>query len=272
MELRIFNVSHGFCAYLIADNRNVMLFDCGFNERTGFRPSNHLSQSGCNGIECLVVHNFDQDHIADLPQIVANFDITLFHRNRSITAEQLRRMKEEAGGVTNAMESLLSLHQRYVYEVQNPPVFQNVQLKSYSNRYGEFDDTNNLSLVCFIKYDGLTILSPGDMEVDGWIKLLEDDRFTADLSEVDIFIASHHGRQSGYCAEVFDYCSPDIVIISDKELLHETQKQNYAQHASGVPWNGGPERRYVLTTRSDGHIVLTKQIGEGYHIASGVEL
>lgn len=80
-------------------------------------------------------------------------------------------------------------------------------------------------------------------------------------------MASHHGRETGYREEVFDYCSPDIIIISDKEIVHETQKQNYTRHASGILWNGGPERRYVLTTRSDGMITIEKSVGNGYYVS-----
>ncbi|HEX7028614.1 MAG TPA: hypothetical protein VF268_15335, partial [Gammaproteobacteria bacterium] len=96
---------------------------------------------------------------------------------------------------------------------------------------------------------------------------LENSVFCDHLRRVNIFVASHHGRVSGYCESVFDCCKPDIVIISDKEIIHETQKQMYAKHAKGLLWNGGPEKRYVLTTRSDGMITIKKRIGEGYHVA-----
>ena len=111
------------------------------------------------------------------------------------------------------------------------------------------------------------MLFTGDLERKGWLEYLKDPLFRQDLSKVDIFVASHHGRKSGYCEEIFNVCSPDIVIISDKEIVHETQKQAYAKHASGVLWNGGPERRFVLTTRTDGMISITKKVNPGYHIS-----
>jgi hypothetical protein len=58
-----------------------------------------------------------------------------------------------------------------------------------------------------------------------------------------------------------------MIIISDKEITYEAQKQNYAKHAIGIPWEGGPDRRYVLTTRSDGMITITKEVGAGAHIS-----
>jgi hypothetical protein len=74
---------------------------------------------------------------------------------------------------------------------------------------------------------------------------------------------------TGYCGEVFDYCSPSVVIISDKEIVHDTQKNVHGDHATGILWSGGPERRYVLTTRSDGMIAIKMNAAGGYHVTVG---
>lgn len=266
MEVRIFDVSHGFCAYLTADNGNVMLFDCGHNERTNFRPSSYLPQNRCTAIEHLIIHNFDQDHVSDLPNLLDVLSVQVLYRNRSISPETLTALKLENGPITCAMQAAIDLHSNYIHEVPSAPVFPNIEFECFHNSYPAFTDTNNLSLVAFVHYDGMGIIFPGDLEKAGWEKLLEIQNFRNHLARVNIFVASHHGRESGYCEDVFNYCSPDIVIISDKEIVHETQKNNYASHATGVPWNGGPERRYVLTTRADGMITINKGIGAGYQI------
>lgn len=271
MILDIFDVTHGFCAYLIADNGNVMLFDCGHNERTGFRPSEHLSTK-CTKIERLIIQNFDQDHISDLPNLLEKIPVEVFHRNRSLSSSQLTALKQQTGSLTTAMQRTVKLHTDFIHPVTNPPEFPNIEFKAFHNNYPTFEDTNNLSVVSFINYDGVGIAFTGDIEKEGWDALLEDTEFCTHLSRTTIFIASHHGRVNGYCKEVFDYCSPEIVIISDKEIVHDTQKELYRKHASGVTWDGGPEKRYVLTTRSDGNIRITKNISEGYKITTGVEL
>ncbi|MDP8213432.1 MAG: hypothetical protein P9X22_09145 [Candidatus Zapsychrus exili] len=84
MEIKIFDVSHGFCAYLIADNGNVMLFDCGHNEGAKFYPSEYLIKNGCKGIEQLIIQNFDQDHVSDLPNLRKALPIKTFSCNRSL--------------------------------------------------------------------------------------------------------------------------------------------------------------------------------------------
>lgn len=266
MEVRIFDVSHGFCAYLIADNGNVMLFDCGHNQETGFRPSNWLPAHGCTGIEHLIIQNFDQDHVSDLPNVLAKLPITRFFRNQSFTPQQLSAIKLKSGPLTAPMQAAITMHQTYIHPVVTPPPFPNIDFQIFYNPYPTFTDTNNLSLVSFVIYDGMGIIFPGDLEKAGWIELLKNASFRTYLGRTNIFIASHHGRTSGYCADVFKYCHPDIVLISDKEIIHDTQEQDYSTHASGILWNGGPDKRFVLTTRKDGMITIMKTIGAGYHI------
>jgi beta-lactamase superfamily II metal-dependent hydrolase len=266
MEIRIFDVAHGFCAYLIADNGNVMLFDCGHNQETGFRPSTWLPAHGCTGIEHLIIQNFDQDHVSDLPNVVEKIPITRFFRNQSFTPQQLSTIKLESGPLTAAMQAVITMHQTYVHPVANPPLFPYIDFQTFCNPYPIFTDTNNLSLVSFIVYDNMGIVFTGDLEKAGWDELLKNSTFRAYLAKTNIFVASHHGRTPRYCADVFRYCHPEIVLISDKEIVHDTQEQDYSLHASGVLWNGGPEKRYVLTTRKDGMITIKKTTGAGYHI------
>lgn len=269
MILTIFNVRHGFCAYLIADTNNVMLLDCGDDDEAGFSPSSYLRRTQCTGIEQLVITNFDQDHVRDLPNVLRSFPITTFVRNRSFSPEQLISMKLEAGPITNAMNVAIAMHRDYVHPVTAPD-FGIIQYNAFCNDYPTFADTNNLSLVSFIHYDGMGIIIPGDLEREGWLELLRDQRFRDNLAKVNVFVASHHGRENGYCEEVFQYCSPDIFIISDKEIVHDTQDNVYATHATGLPFNNGTQTRYVLTTRSDGNIRISKSVGSGYQIQTGV--
>jgi beta-lactamase superfamily II metal-dependent hydrolase len=139
---------------------------------------------------------------------------------------------------------------------------------SFCNKYpADFDDENNLSLVSFISYGGLKIVFPGDLEKAGWKKLLEQETFRQELAGVNVFLASHHGRQSGCCEEVFNYCKPDIVIFSDKSKGFQTQETVdwYANRCKGVSYRGST--RKVFTTRHDGNIKLMAN-GYGFDIAT----
>jgi beta-lactamase superfamily II metal-dependent hydrolase len=267
VNIRIFDVAHGFCAYVVADTGNVMLFDCGYklDGNDDFTPSTFLYETNCVGIEQLIVCNYDEDHIADLPNLRDNFKIDTLRRNKSVTAEQLKQIKEEGGPLSDAMKSLLDMMQTYTGPVTTPIDFGNISTNTFYNNYPTFEDTNNLSCVTFLHYLDVHIVFPGDLEQSGWKALLERDEFRKELQRVHIFVASHHGRESGYEPQVFDYCKPQIVIISDAEHEDTVQKDKYAKHATGMKLSDGGTKR-VLTTWQKGMITIEQSSGKGFRI------
>ena len=253
MRLTIHNVGHGLCVSLVHDNRNVMLWDCGSDDRN--RPSEFLSQQGIQRIDRFFVTNYDEDHISDLPNLRAKLkDISLLYRNQSISAEQLEWLKLQSGPISPAMRSMLNMIREYADgPPTNPPQFPGVSYSTFYNSYGtDFNDTNNISLVTFLDCGTTRFIIPGDLEEAGWKHLLRKSEFREELSRVNVFIASHHGRENGYCADAFDICKPEVVVFSDSSIKYATQKMasTYASHASGINFNG--EMRYTLSTRKDG--------------------
>lgn len=262
MRFTIHDVGHGFCAHLQHDNGNVMLWDCGHKSYPEYRPSTFLRQQGVEHIDKFFVTNYDEDHISDLPNLFQSIPISIFHRNPLITREQLAALKRQSGPLSSAMMSLLAMLDIYndfsVESALSAPLFPNVTFNTYFCGYPEFTDTNNLSLVTFLNINGTGVMIPGDLEKAGWKKLLENPEVLRDLSAVDVFIASHHGRENGYCREVFDYCNPEIIVFSDSQIQFSTQEMTntYASHASGMLVDG--KLRKVVTTRSDKSFFLVR--------------
>ena len=199
-----------------------------------------------------------------LKQVVSK---TLTRPDPSISAAQLRTLKAAGGPIASGMRTLLQVIDTYTETVSNFPDFGSLTYVTYYNSYPQFTDTNNLSLVLFLHYPGVSFVFPGDLERAGWLQLLQSAAFRQDLARVRIFVASHHGRESGYCKEVFRYCQPDIVVITDEAIKYQTQERSYATHASGITWNSTDTRR-VLTTRRDGMLTITSS-GNGYYIQAG---
>ena len=268
MEIKIFDVAHGFCAAMMTDEGHVWLFDCGNNPASGFQPRDFLIDSGCNVVNRFFVLNFDEDHLSGLPGLTASaVTIDTVHVNTSITADQLQALKEEAGPLGPGMRSLLPLMRGL--GLSAPPVaYRNIRYGVFRNSYPTVRDTNNLSLVVFVHGPGIDVVFPGDLEVAGWEALLANPEFRDELSTVEIFVASHHGRINGYCPRVFDHCVPDIVIISDQQITYQSQEVDYARHARGILWNQTDHRR-VLTTRNDGTLSITSQQHGGCYIKAG---
>lgn len=263
MEIKIFDVAHGFCAYVVADNGNTMLVDCGHNNQTDFYPADYLLARNCTGIERFFVTNYDEDHLSGLPRLRAmapRIPIRILHRNRSVTAQELRALKRQGGPLGPGISSLLDMVETYTADVVNPPEYPAVEFEAFHNDYPALTDTNNLSLVLFLHYPGLSIVFPGDLEQEGWGALLQNSRFRDHLARVNVFVASHHGRESGYLPEVFQYCRPNVIIISDESMRFDTQFVAYQQHATGIRWNESTIRK-VLSTRNDGMLTISGRGG-----------
>ncbi len=72
MEIKIFDVTHGFCAYVVDDSGSALMIDCGYNTANGFRPSSYLRHQGRQVVNGLVVSNYDEDHLRDLPALLSS--------------------------------------------------------------------------------------------------------------------------------------------------------------------------------------------------------
>jgi beta-lactamase superfamily II metal-dependent hydrolase len=211
---------------------------------------------GIHTIHNFFVTNYDEDHINDLVALRNRLNIQALYRNRSISTDQLRSLKLSGGPISPSMEAFLEMNETYIHDLPAPPPeFPRVTFTNFYNTYStEFADTNNLSLVCFVTCGDTKFIIPGDIERKGWLGLLAQPGFISELGDVSVFVASHHGRESGYCAEVFHYCTPDVIVFSDSNIKHATQEMSntYSSHASGMYFNN--KLRSVVTTRNDGDI------------------
>jgi beta-lactamase superfamily II metal-dependent hydrolase len=266
MWVDIVNVEHGACAFIVprAGGRLAMV-DCGHNSSTGWRPSTHLPHTlKRTTLEYLFITNADHDHYSDLHDLLSSVRVQWFHRSSGFTSQQFLNMKLETGPLSEDAVSYYSLSETHSEDISSivPPFnlgMAGVTYRSFCSPYGLFEDTNNLSMATFFHYNGFQILFPGDLQVPGWTALLADPAFRYELGRTTILVASHHGREDGFCADVFEYCKPLAVVMSDKPIEHGTQEgmagvYGNALSQPGVIVAGAQERRKVLTTRNDGSI------------------
>ncbi|MBI5911559.1 MAG: hypothetical protein HY848_16615 [Betaproteobacteria bacterium] len=266
MEIEIFDVEHGACSLITGDNGSRILIDCGHNSTTNWRPSTSLPARGINRVAALVVSNYDEDHVSDFPNLMQRVTVPTLVRNPSVRPCDLYSLKSESGMGPGIGTLAHMAGNYYVAPAAGPLDLGGINVSYFWNVYPSFDDENNLSLVTVLKYHDFGIIFPGDMMKAGWTQLLTRSDFRVALAGVSVLVASHHGRDSGYLPELFNYCSPELIIFSDKSIEHETQKtaQVYRQHARGVRFFDGVTR-YVLSTRNNGYIRMWKQgVGPGF--------
>lgn len=243
-----------------------------------WRPSIFIKNGlGRTTLDYLFITNADQDHMSDLQGLWdEGIDVVTLTRNPHPPADELRKIKQ-AGGMSNDIERFLRIHASYNGPVTAPfnQHMGGITQKTYYNQFPQFKDTNNLSCAVFISFGGFKILFPGDLEEAGWLALLQRKDFTDELASIDVLVAAHHGRRNGYCEEVFDFCAPRAVVMSDKSIVHDTQDMTptYRQRVlenwpDGVVVATTMKRRRVLTTRRDGWIQFAVDSNGQYTITT----
>jgi beta-lactamase superfamily II metal-dependent hydrolase len=263
MRIEIFDVGHGQCAGVTSPNGQRMLVDCGtrWNEDCFWVPSLHYFRTSFG---LLTLTNLDEDHLADFGFLTQNCTFPWIATNPSVGPREFTRLKENGVGA-GAQAFARWLSRPALANASRPrspqPDFGPVEIRWYWNPYqpGLIDTTNNLSLVVIVQYGLFKIAFTGDLEAAGWKGLLLNPNFRRDIAAARILVASHHGRESGCCTELFDLMRPEIVIISDDERQYDSQDTDdwYRQRCLGIPFSNNPfQRRYVMTTRKDGSMQI----------------
>jgi len=225
MDLHIFDVEHGQCALLRCDNNTDILIDCGHSRNLGWQPGDYLRSVGIASVETLFVTNYDEDHVSGLPNLMNYMTPLWMVRNPTVSPQILRSLKTE-DGYGNGIDTLIDLMKTEgpSSPTNQPPIFEGLVWEAFHAPYPVFDDENNLSMAVFLKCHGIGVLFTGDLEVKGWRNLLCLPSFREILGQTNVLVASHHGRDSGCCDEVFNYCAPFYTVISDCGYKYDTQQ------------------------------------------------
>src|ERR1700733_2654704 len=130
MEFHVFNVGHGFCALLVADNGDTMLFDCGHDDG-GFRPSTYLPSQGIHSINRFHISHFDTDHVSDLHNLLEKVTVRAIVRNPSMSAADLLVEKLKGGPLANGLQCAIEMHRSYTGPMPTEPSFPGVEFITF---------------------------------------------------------------------------------------------------------------------------------------------
>ena len=270
----IYNVGLGQCIGVLPYDQKEysMMVDCGHD--SDFHPIDDFGkylpktdgQPSKPSLRSLVLTNYDHDHFSGLPYLNGSAEIVSVLVPKNLSMEEIRNLKPVA---TEALDALEYIRTNYTSRVvgYSPPFTRKVFSLEQDAlaQAGIPIETNHLSQMVFVQYGETTFCIPGDLENRSWELMLAKPDIQSWLKKTNILMASHHGRENGYHKNIFLYCKPDCVILSDKSIVHGTQKDMAALYASHVrgngitynPVSGKAVSRKTLTTRNDGHILVT---------------
>jgi beta-lactamase superfamily II metal-dependent hydrolase len=281
LEIVFWDVQHGNATYIKTANGTHIVQDLGTGsygtDDRIFSPLFYLKNSlGIDHLDCVIITHPHKDHIDD----IMNFDRLsprVLIRPSHIPVENI--MKDVREGDKYLFEKYFEIDQRYSGNIsyhENPIFPQNnggVDIQVFSPFLCDTSNLNNHSIVIVLSYAGHKVILTGDNEPPSWRELLANLNFRNAIANTDIFLASHHGRYSGYYSELFRYFRPRLTIVSDGRFCDTSAVNRYSQVSRG--WlvhrrNGGREKRHCVTTRNDGAIVV--RVGYTPNLESFIEV
>jgi len=267
----VFDVQHGNAIYMKSPLNKHMFFDIG----SGTQKDAALSVSPLllvrnnfeiDKIDYLLISHPHADHISDIPNLLsASLGPKVLSRPKNISDDFIKESNRASD--SQLIDEYLNLDKNYSHPVTpdiDPTLPLNnggVTIKRFCANLKDDNNINNYSILTLIEYGNDKVILPGDMESNGWTALLQESDFKEAIKGTTILVASHHGRESGYCPELFDIINPEITIISDGKYCDTSATELYINHTSGFgirkPNSEDQKQRKVLSTRKDGNIYIS---------------
>ncbi len=267
LEIAFWDVQHGCATYIKTPNGTHIVQDLGTGSygtnNKEFSPLLHLkNKRGVKRLDWVLITHPHKDHIDDIMNF-DRLDPRVLLRPKHLTKDDvMKNVREEDKPL---FEKYFEISQRYSSSVSpetNPKSPGNnggVEIECFTPTSCSTSNVNNHSIVTVLSYANSKVVLAGDNEPPSWEELLGRGDFKKAIKNADILLAPHHGRESGFYSELFEHFKPRLTIISDGRFCDTSATDRYSEISTG--WtvhkrSGGKEKRYCVTTRNDGVIVV----------------
>ena len=269
LALTFLDVQHGSACHIETPSGKHFMFDLGTGDfdksqdGDNHSPLLYLKNSrGVSRLDGVIITHPHTDHIDDIFNFHSLKPAALW-RPKHLTPESIRSGNRTSDNAK--IEKYLQISAEYnqpVLITENPSETTNNgcdQFEIFGVTTPAQSNLNNHSMAAVVSFAGSKILLTGDQESAAWDELLQNRAFVSAVVGTDILLASHHGRESGFCEKLFEKTGkPCLTIVSDTNAGETCVRQKYYEKSSG--WlvssrsNMSKETRYCLTTRNDGTI------------------
>jgi competence protein ComEC len=267
----LFDVEHGFCAFVKSDTGCTLMIDCG--KASNFSAVDYVLASEMSGItqrngynltKLIITHPHD-DHIEDISRVISKLPPSILLR-QTYNWNGIKAPDAGASEYKN-LDTYSEWQTKYSEPVSQEPNWgMNVQTFCLTpieaKAIEEAKYVNNSSYVTVVTFIGSQhqekFLFGADVEKAGWDALLvRNASFRIAVKDVDFFVVPHHGHASGFSTELFGAMGrrPILNLISvTSRDEHVDSRYSSAEYAIGVDKDGG--KRYSFSTRNDGAIFI----------------
>ncbi len=268
LKVIIFNVEHGFCAFIKTPTGRSILIDCG--KASKFSPIKYIVNNELD--DCVnegdyyftkfILTHPHGDHLDDIDNLIL-YPPSLMFRQKEYNWGDVKDANSDSGKET--VKSYQDWQSNYTHPAS--PIEWGITIDhcnyltpAEASELEKIKMVNNSSIPVIINFQGTLysrkFLIGGDLEKKGWEELLKRQSFRDAVKGTDFFITSHHGHSSGYYKELFDVMGKPYVNIVSARSRDENVESAYStpERAVGINFNGQP--RYMLSTRKDGSISI----------------
>ena len=263
------DVQHGHATYVKSPNGKHIVIDLGTGDYSGkdltFSPLLHLKNNyGVKRLDYVIITHPHLDHIDD----ILNFDTMnpkVLLRPKQITNEEVMKGAREQDKPKFA--KYCEINDRYNHPIsaenednpKKPDNYGGLKILTFLPTECNHNNFNNHSIVTVLEFAGIKIVVPGDNEVCSFEELLKKQAFKTAITNADVLLAPHHGRESGYNLDFINLVNPRLTVVSDGRFCETSANARYTQKSRG--WtvhkgNGTSQTRKCLTTNSDGEVFI----------------
>lgn len=263
------DVQHGHGTYVCSPNNRHIVVDLGtgsYGMNKEFSPLQHLKNNySLDQLDYVVISHPHVDHIDD----IFSFDTLkpkVLLRPKHLDKKPI--LEKASKSEKAKLEKYFEISERYNQPISddspnnpiNPANYGGLRIKTFIPSKSSQENINNHSVVTLFEYAEIKALLTGDNELPAWNELRQQAAFLTATQDVDVLLAPHHGRQSGFDNDTVNHFNPRITIISDGRHCDSSASSRYSEKSRG--WtvykdDGASEERKCVTTRNDGVIVVT---------------
>lgn len=196
----------------------------------------------------------DMDHLDGLNNLITNYEIVNFW-----DTDNNKQLNRDSFGGQYEYDDWLA-YQRLRKKTSDPktlnlyngaegPEYTNdgleilsptPELVTYAKEHNDYNTSSYV--VLYTTTTGRKVLFCGDSDKKAWESIM--DLYSDKVKDIDILIASHHGRKSGGCAEHLDILKPKLTLFGNAS----------SDHLDYSSWNNRGLKH--ITNNQAGNIVL----------------
>ncbi|HBJ2623471.1 MBL fold metallo-hydrolase [Clostridium botulinum] len=198
MKVHYIDVGQGDSELIQVDGKNILI-DAGCNDN---KSLNYLKSQGITKLDYVLATHPHEDHIGGMTSVINNFEIGEFYAPK-ITH------------TTRTFENMVKALQNKGLKITAPNVgdtltIGNATMQFLAPNSSKYQDLNNYSIVCKLKYGNTSYLFTGDAE-----SLSEGEILAKQLDiSADVLKLGHHGSHSSTSQAFLDKVNPKYAIVS----------------------------------------------------------